>query len=358
MAKDYYNILGINKGASKDDIKKAFRNLAHKFHPDKKGGDEKKFKEANEAYSILSDDKKRAEYDSYGRVFSDGSGAPGGGNPFAGFDFSSFNEGQNFQDFGFDIGDIFGDFFGGGTERVKRGRDISIDLELSFSEAVFGAERTILLAKTSFCDVCKGSGAKVGTSFETCAACNGKGRIRETKRSFLGNVSTVKTCNVCQGRGQVPKEKCADCRGHGVLKKEQEIEVKVPSGIDDGEMIRLSGAGEAVAGGAPGDLYIKVHVKRHPLFRKEGMDLVTDLNIKLSTALLGGEYTLKTLDKEIILKIPAGVSFGEILRVKGAGVPSERGKRGDLLVKLHIQLPQKLSQNAERMIEELKKEGV
>jgi len=354
MAKDYYEVLGVNRSASKEEIKKAFRNLAHKYHPDKRGGDEKRFKEINEAYSILSDDKKRAEYDAYGRVFSEGGGA--GGQGFGGFDFGDF--GAGFQGFDFDLGDIFGDFFGGGRERVKRGRDISIDLELPFAEAIFGGERTILIAKTSTCDTCKGSGAAVGTEFVTCTACNGKGRLHETRRSFLGTFTTTRTCGTCGGRGRVPKEKCRTCRGHGVLRKEHEIKVKIPAGIGDGEMIRLSGIGEAIANGAPGDLYIKVHVERHPLFRKEGNNLVTDLNIKLTTALLGGEYTIQTLDGALAVKIPAGVSFGEVLRVKGKGVPVDRGKRGDLLIKLHIDLPAKLSGDAVRLIEELKKEGI
>ncbi|OHA18112.1 MAG: molecular chaperone DnaJ [Candidatus Taylorbacteria bacterium RIFCSPHIGHO2_01_FULL_45_63] len=362
MSKNYYELLGIAKNASRDEIKKAFRTLAHKYHPDKKGGDEKKFKEINEAYSVLSDDKKRAEYDSYGRVFSEGAGAGGatGQNPFGGFDFSSFTGSEGFQGFDFDLGDIFGDFFGGGggRERVKRGRDISIDIEISFSESIFGANRSVLLAKSSICDTCKGSGAEPGTSMETCKICNGKGKIHETKRSFIGAFSTTRVCDACQGRGQAPKEKCHECKGHGVRKREQEIEVKIPAGIDDGEMIRLSGAGEAVSGGVAGDLYVKVHVKRHPFFRKEGNNLVTDLTIKLSTALLGGQYSLSTLEGDIALTIPEGISFGEILRIKGKGVPVEKGKRGDLLVKLHIELPRRLSKTAAKIVEELKKEGV
>ena len=362
MAKDYYQTLGVNKDATQEDIKKAFRKLAHEYHPDKKGGNEAKFKEVNEAYSVLSDDKKRAEYDTYGQTFA--GGAPSGGQGFGGFDFSGFGNGQNGFDFSqngfeFDLGDIFGDFFGGGgRERVKRGRDISIDIELSFAEAIFGVDRKILLSKTSLCSDCGGGGAKRGTEMHTCAKCNGKGKIHETKRSFLGNISTVRTCSECNGKGKVPKEKCPTCRGAGVMRKEEEVSVSIPSGIDDGEMIRLSGAGEAIASGTPGDLYIKVHVKRHPVFTKEGPNLKTDLNLKLSSALLGEEYSLQTLDGEIKVKIPEGVSNGEILRVKGKGVPYEKGKRGDLLIHLHIKLPNKLSKEGRRLVEELKKEGI
>ena len=356
MSKDYYNILGVDRKASKEDVKKAFRKLAHKFHPDKKGGDEAKFKELNEAYSVLSDDKKRAEYDAYGRVFYDGAGggASGGANPFEGFDFGGF--GSNFE--GVDLGDVFGEFFGGGKERARRGRDISIDLELPFNEAVFGTERKVLLGKTGFCETCSGSGAAPRSEMLTCTMCNGRGKIHETKRSFFGSFSTVATCATCQRRGKVAKEKCHACHGVGVRRKDEEIALRIPPGIEDGEVIRLTGGGEAVAGGTAGDLYVKIHVKKHPLFTKEGNNLTTNLSIKLSTALLGGEYKIQTLDGDLTVKVPAGVSLGEILRVRGKGIPYDKNKRGDLLIKLSIELPTKLSKEAQRLVEELKKEGI
>lgn len=369
MKKDYYEILGVPKTASKDDIKKAFRTLAHKYHPDKKGGDEAKFKEANEAYSVLSDDGKRKQYDTYGHGFAGANGASGAGyGPFSGaqgfegFDFSGFANGgaQGFE--GFDLGDIFGEFFGGGSSRNSRkkprGRDISIDIELSFSDAVFGVEKNIVITKTSLCGECKGNGAKHGTELKTCDTCGGHGKIQETRRSFLGSFVSTRECDVCHGSGKIPKEKCNVCHGAGTLRKEHNINVKIPAGIENGEMIRLSGMGEAVANGTAGDLYVKIHVKEHPVFVKEGLNLVMDLDIKLSTALLGGEYNLQTLDGEIKVKIPAGISHGEILRVRGKGVPSERGKRGDILIKINIKLPGRLSHNAEKLIEELKKEGL
>lgn len=371
MAKDYYKILGVEKNANEEEIKKAFRKLAHQYHPDKNKGNEsavQKFKEASEAYSVLSDQKKRAEYDTYGQTFAGGTGpSASSGQGFGGFDFSGFNGGQGGFDFSqngfeFDIGDIFGDFFGGGSRgssrQAVRGRDISIDVELPFSEAIFGTSRKILLNKTSLCDSCGGTGAERGTEMQTCSACNGKGKVHETKRSFLGNISTVRVCEVCDGKGKVPKTKCSTCRGNGVVKRQEEVSVNIPAGINDGEMIRLSGSGEAVASGTPGDLYIKVHVKRHPLFRKEGVDLTTDLTLKLSSALLGEEYALQTLDGEIKVKIPEGVSHGEILRIKGKGVPYEKGRRGDLLIHIHIKLPSKLSKESRRMVEELRKEGI
>lgn len=358
MAKDYYKILGIDKKASKDDVKKAFRTLAHKHHPDKKSGDEAKFKEINEAYSILSDDKKRAEYDAYGRVFSDGRGSEAGQNGgFQGFDFSQFTgEDGSFGNINF--GDIFSDFFGGKGTRARRGHDISIDLELSFEESVFGINRSILLSKSSPCQTCGGSGSAPGTKLSTCTACNGRGKIREVKSTILGSFATERVCGGCNGQGKIPSEKCKSCGGAGVLRRENEINVKIPAGIENGEMIRLTGAGESIRNGSSGDLYIKVHVKKHPTFRKDGRDLITDLRIKLSDALLGVEYNLKTLDGDITLKIPANIAFGETLRIRGRGVPGERGQRGDLLVKITIVLPQSISREARRKIEELRKEGI
>lgn len=366
MSKDYYEILGVAKNASKDDIKKAFRNLAHKYHPDKKGGDEQKFKEASEAYSVLSDDKKRAEFDAYGRVFSGAGGAgqgagfdPSGFAGFEGFDFSNFAQGQGNGNFEFDLGDIFGDMFGGHREsRVKRGNDISIDIELSFSEAIFGTERRVLLRRSIVCEHCKGTGAEEGSAMKTCPTCNGKGKIRETKRSFLGSFTSVHTCNECGGTGKIPEKRCGVCRGAGVERKEKEVTIRIPSGIDDGEMVRLSGEGEAVAKGVPGDLYVKIHVKKHQIFRKENTNLVMDLSIKLSSALLGDEYNIATLDGDIKVKIPEGITHGEILRVRGKGVPIDKSRRGDLLIHIKITLPNKLSREQRKMVEELKKEGI
>ncbi|MBX4192004.1 molecular chaperone DnaJ [Candidatus Parcubacteria bacterium] len=359
--KDYYEVLGIQKGASKDDIKKAFRTLAHKFHPDKGTGDAEKFKELSEAYSVLSDDKKRAEYDSYGRVFG---GAGGPGAPFGGFqgqgadfDFSQFQDA--FQNSGFDFSDVFTDFFGGSATRApRRGRDISIDLEISFKDAVFGTQRTVLIAKNTQCETCHGSGGAPGTSMETCKHCNGAGKMHESTNSFFGTITMVQPCRFCKGTGQTPHEKCITCRGEGIYRKQEEVDINVPAGIEGGEMIRLQGMGEAVSNGPSGDLYVKVHVMTDPRFKKDGGNLVTELSIKLSDALLGGEYKIQTLDGEEMLSIPPGISHGETLRIKGRGVPQGKGKRGDLSVRVKITLPQKLSRNARNLIEKLKEEGI
>ena len=351
--RDYYEVLGVSKSASKEDIKKAFHKLAHKYHPDKGSGDADKFKEVSEAYSILSDEKKRAEYDSYGRVF--GGGFNGAGTN--GFDFSQFQDAFG-QNFGFDFGEVFTDFFGGTTGRTRRGRDISIDLEISFRDSIFGTKRSVLLVKNGQCETCRGSGAEPGTKLETCAKCNGSGKVHETTNSFFGSITMMQMCRQCHGTGKVPEKKCHSCRGEGTLKRQEEIEIVVPAGISGGEMIRLTGAGEAVAGGAAGDLYVKVHVLPDPRFKKEGVNLMTDLGVKLTDAILGAEYKIQSLDGEETISIPPGVSHGEILTVKGRGVPSGRGKRGDLLVRVKINLPSKLSRSAKNLIEKLKEEGI
>jgi len=355
MGKDYYHILGVDKKASKEEIKKAFRKLAHKHHPDKGGGDEAKFKEANEAYTVLSDEKKRAEYDAYGRVFSGGRNA-GPGSGFGGFsaeDFQGFAQGVEF-----DFGDIFGglgDIFGGG--RNKRGRDISIDLELEFKESVFGTERKVLLTKPSVCEKCDGDGGEPSSEKKTCETCAGQGKVHETRKSFMGTFATIATCSSCHGKGTVPEKKCVKCKGEGIVREQSEIEVKIPAGIDNGEMIRLSGMGEALSHGQSGDLYIKVHVKKHEVFRKEGANLVMDLPVKLSDALLGSKYTIETLEGPLEVSIPELVSPEQMLRVKNKGVPANRG-RGDLLIQLKVRLPEKLSRKAKKLIDELRDEGI
>lgn len=356
--KDYYQILGIERGASKDEVKKAFRKLAAKYHPDKKTGDEAKFKEISEAYAVLGDDKKRAEYDAYGRSFSGGQGGPG----FGGFDWSNFQQGfaGNGQGFEFDLGDIFenfGDMFGGGKRENSRGRDISIDLELSFQESIFGTTRKVLITKNSTCPTCKGSGAAPGSEMITCNICNGNGKIRETRQSILGSFTTVRPCTNCDGRGTIPKDPCKDCKGSGIKRQEEEIEIKVPAGIEGGEMIRMTGRGEAIKGGTAGDLYVKIHVAKHQTIVREGANLKTNLQIKVTDALLGSSYTVETLDGPVQIKIPAGIKGNEMLRIKGKGVP-QGNNRGDFLVRITIDIPQKLSRNAKNLVEELRKEGI
>lgn len=357
MAKDYYETLGLKKGASKDEVKKAFRKLAAQYHPDKKTGDEAKFKEISEAYAVLGDDKKKAEYDTYGHAFS---GAGGGANAqggFGGFNWADFQQAAGGQGFEFDMGDIFGEMFGGGRSRTARGRDISIDIELPFKDAIFGTSRKVLLTKNNTCTECEGTGAKAGTSMTSCGTCNGNGRIRETRQSIMGSFQTVRECSVCHGRGEVPKEQCAHCAGAGVRRSEQEIKIDIPAGIQNGEMIRMTGQGEAVQGGQPGDLYIKIHVKSDSTITREGQNLYTSLHVKLSDALLGETYHVETLDGGVDIKIPAGVKHGELLRIKGKGVPARSGC-GDFMVKIQIDLPQKLSRKARKLVEELREEGI
>jgi molecular chaperone DnaJ len=365
--KDYYDILGVNKGASKEEIKKAFYKLAHKYHPDKKDGNETKFKQVNEAYQVLSDEGKRSKYDQFGSQYENmghNHGHQAGG--FGGFDFSGaggFANGSADFDFG-NLNDIFSDFFGGaggfggGRQQARRGRDISTEIHISFNDSIFGTTRKVLITKTSSCLTCKGSGAKAGSKMETCKTCNGQGKIREAKKSFLGTISTTKICEACYGSGEVPKEICEKCKSKGVMRREEEVSIVIPAGIRDGEMIRMTGMGEAISKGTAGDLYIKINVAPHPVFKREGSDLVMNLNLKLSGALLGTEYPIETLDGEIKVKIPEGVSINEILRVRGKGVPVAKNKRGDLLIKLNIKLPSKVSRKSRELIEELKKEGI
>jgi molecular chaperone DnaJ len=367
MSKDYYNTLGVNKNASKEEIKKAFHTLAHKYHPDKNKGDDRKFKEVNEAYQVLSDDKKRANFDRFGsadmRGFSQGSQNAnwGGFNGGQQWDFSGFNQNGEGFDMG-DLGDLFGDFFGGGMGRsnrsARRGRDLSVEIKLTFEESIFGVSKEIILNKQSVCDGCDGSGAQRGTKLNICKTCNGQGKVREIKRSIFGNISSVKTCEVCNGSGKTPEVKCVDCRGSGIRKKEEEIKINIPAGINPGEMVKMTGMGEAIQGGRSGDLYIKVNITPHQNFKRQGQNLTMDLPIKLTDSLLGIIYKLKTLEGNIVeVKIPEGIKHGELLRVKGKGVPSSSG-RGDIIIHISIDLPNRLSSKAKEIIEELKKEGL
>lgn len=361
MKKDYYEILGVSKTASQDEVKKAFHKLAHKYHPDKKDGDEVKFKEASEAYQTLSDETKRKQYDTYGHGFSGaGQGGFQGGNGYGsqGFGFD-FGGGQGF-DMG-DLGDIFGDFFGGGMGgrgQARRGRDISTELHIPFADAVLGSERDILISKTSNCDSCKGSGAE-GSKTKKCSTCNGQGRVRQAKNSVFGPIMTEAVCDVCHGTGSIPEEKCKTCKGAGVMKKQEEIHIIIPAGISDGEMLRMNGMGEAISHGQAGDLYIKILVARHPVFKREGYNLVMDVHVSLSEALLGKKEIITTIEgSPLTVTIPECISHGEILRVKEKGIPMSKAKRGDLLIRVLIKFPKKLSKKTRDLAEKLQEEGI
>lgn len=352
--KDYYAILGLERGASKEEVKKAFRKLAGQYHPDKKTGDEEKYKEVTEAYAVLGDEKKKAEYDAYGHAFS-GNGGSGGG----GFNWGDFGQQGGFgaQGFEFDLNDIFQNFGFGGVRQTARGRDVSIDINLTFRESIFGVTRKVLITKNNLCATCSGTGAKPGAGTTTCTTCAGNGKIRESRQSIMGSFTTVRECTVCHGTGQIPKERCGTCAGAGIMRSQEEISIAVPAGIADGEVIRMTGRGEAIPHGQPGDLYIKIHVEAHKTIKREGSTLTTHLPIKLTDALLGGTYRVETLDGEVDINVPAGIAHGELLRIKNKGVPVDRG-RGDFMVKISIETPKKLSRKAQQLIEELRAEGI
>lgn len=362
MNKDYYEILGIAKGASKEDIKRAYRKLAHKFHPDKGGGDEKKFKEINEAYQVLSDDQKRGQYDQFGSS-SFGSGFAQGEST-QGWDFSGFgNQSFNTED----LGDIFESFFGGfsrgsnggrQSQKRRRGSDISIGIDISFQEAIFGAKRSIIIQRTAECEICSGSGAEPLSKKKKCQLCHGTGTVRENRKSVFGSFTSLAECGSCGGAGEVPEKICNSCKGLGVKRKQQNIDVDIPTGIQGGEIIKLIGFGEATHGGFTGDLYIRINVMQHSVFRREGDDLLLDLHLPLSSMLLGSEEKISTLEGSILVKIPELSNSGDFLRVRAKGVPKNRGNRGDLLIRLYQKLPKKLSSNAKKILEDLKKEGL
>lgn len=366
MANNYYETLGVEKNASADEIKKAYRKLAHKYHPDKGVGNESKFKEVNEAYQVLSDNEKKSQYDQYGQTFEDaqrnGQGHPGGGfggagGPFGagGFDFSGFG-GQGGVEF--DLGDIFGDLFGGQRQRQERrtrGIDLEMPLTITFEEAVFGVKRSITLEKKDACKTCEGSGAKPGTKVVTCSVCHGQGQIRTQRRTVFGNVASSSICEKCEGSGQVPEDPCSTCKGTGIMRQQKTIEVQIPAGIDDGQRVRVTGEGElGYRGSKPGDLYLSIRVKQHKEFKRQNTDLFKDLPISFTQAALGTKIEVETLDGKIELKIPAGTQAGKILRVGGKGVPIINStKRGDLFITVRVIIPHKLSKEESELLKKL-----
>ncbi|OGF61294.1 hypothetical protein A2662_03680 [Candidatus Giovannonibacteria bacterium RIFCSPHIGHO2_01_FULL_45_33] len=370
MSKDYYEILGVTKNSSQEDIKRAYRKLAHQHHPDKKGGDEKKFKEINEAYQILGDDKKRSQYDQFGRTFSGQGGFSAQGGPASGWDFNGFDLGDIFEDIfsarggsAFGGEDFLGGFggFGGGRRqsRARRGSDIAINLETSFEESVFGVKRSVVIDRTVLCEHCLGKGAEPDSAIKKCATCQGTGTVRETRRSLFGSFNSLSECSICRGKGEVSEKPCKICRGVGAGKKRTTVEIDIPAGIRDSEAIKYTGLGEAMPGGSAGDLYIKIRVHPHPVFRREGNDLLMDLSLPLSKMLTGGEENIDTLDGRVLVKIPELSQSGDFLRLRGKGAASpRRGGRGDLLIRLYPKLPKKLSSQAKKLLSDLEKEGL
>ncbi len=365
MSKDYYKILGIEKNASKDEIRKAFQKMAHQHHPDKQGGDEVKFKEANEAYQVLGNEQKRKQYDQFGADFEQQGGFGGG----AGWeDFMRAARGQGGGDFNFnfgggDFGDIFGDLFGfsGGSRgrgSKSRGRDIEVDVELDFKEAAFGVERELSLRKKTTCDVCQGSGAEAGSKLEKCSTCGGHGQVVHNQRTIFGTIQQAAICPDCHGRGQKPSSKCKHCGGDGVITKNNTFQVKIPSGINDGESIRLSGYGEAAAyNGMSGDLYVRIHIKKNKYFSREGYEIFTDCEISYPQAVLGDKVEIETLDGVEKIMIPEGIESGQLIRLKDKGIPYLRQKgRGDHYIKVKIKVPKHISRDLKKKLEELKKD--
>lgn len=344
MGKDYYKILEVEKSASKDEIKRAFRKKAHEHHPDK-GGDQQKFKEINEAYQVLSDETKRQQYDQFGQTF-DGAG-PG---------FGGFGGGQGFGGVNFeDLSDIFGDFFGGGggRGRVQRGEDILIDISLTFKESIFGTEKEVTITKNNPCERCAGVGAEPGTSMKTCATCEGKGFTIGVQRTMLGAVQMRQACATCHGEGEVPETPCTTCNGSGTVYGRKTLRVDIPAGIEDGMRIRVRGEGESIGtSGEDGDLYLRIHVEGDKRFERKGTHLFTKKTIGFTQAALGCTVEVDSVDGKVKLKVPAGVQSGERLRLKGKGVPDGRG-RGDQYVEIRVVTPTKLSRKQRKLFEEL-----
>ena len=354
--RDYYEVLGVAKTASADEIKKAFRKLAVKYHPDKEGGDEVKFKEASEAYEVLKDAQKKQRYDQFGHAGVGGSA--GGGNPFEGFGGSAGGFEFNFGDGG--LGDLFGQFFGGNyqdgpSQRSQRGRDIETSLTLSFEEAVFGVEREIELHIPMECSHCKGQRAEPGYSMKTCETCKGAGSIPRVMNTMFGQVQQSVPCSTCEGRGSVPEKACSVCHGKGVEKSKDKVTVKIPAGIDDGATIRLRERGEAAAGGMRGDLYVQIRVKAHKKFTREGYLILSEEHISMTDAALGSEIEVETVDGTITMKVPAGTQSGTDFKLSGHGVPHLRSdRRGAHIVQVVVDTPTKLSKKQKKLFEELR----
>lgn len=352
--RDYYEVLGVSKDADEAELKKAYRKLAKKYHPDVNPGDkeaEKKFKEASEAYAVLSDAEKRRQYDQFGHAaFENGAGGAGG---FGGFDF-------NGADFGDIFGDIFGDLFGGGGRRggrggsgPARGANVRKSVQITFEEAVFGCEKELDVVLDDPCPECNGTGAEPGTTPETCTKCGGKGQVVYTSQSFFGMVQNVQTCPECGGSGKIIKHKCKKCSGSGFVSNRKKIQVSIPAGIDNGQSVRLRGKGEpGVNGGPRGDMLVEVRVARHPVFQRQDMHIFSTVPISFAQAALGAEIRIKTVDGDVLYKVKPGTKTDTKVRLKGKGVPSVHNKsvRGDHYVTLVIQTPDKLSPEAKEAL--------
>lgn len=366
-ARDFYETLGVGKNASKDEIKRAYRRLAHEHHPDKGGGEAAKFKEINQAYEVLSDDVRRAQYDRYGQTFEQArsQGGPGGFGGFGGFeDFSEFMRGfgDNFSrgpygGMNFDFGDAFSDIFGGGrTKRSEQGVDLEMQMTLDFLESVFGAEKIVSLERRDICPTCRGSGTAEGSKVSTCPKCHGQGQITTRRQTMLGMIQNIEVCDRCEGTGKVPDKACADCRGRGSRKMHKEVKISVPAGIQDGQRLRLTGEGEVgYRGSKRGDLYVVVRVRPHKEWERHGHDIVAEVPVSFFQAALGGKAEINTVDGKVDLKIPAGTQSGKMLRLRGKGVPYGSG-RGDHITIIRVITPTKLTKKEKEILRKLAEE--
>ncbi len=350
--RDYYEVLGLSKSASDDDIKKAYRKMAKQYHPDMNPGDktaEAKFKEASEAYAILSDPDKKRQYDQFGHAaFEQGGGGAGG------FDFT------NMGDMGDIFGDIFGDLFGGGRRSQRanngpmKGANLRTGIRITFEEAVFGCEKELELALKDECNTCHGSGAKPGSNPETCSKCGGRGQVTFTQQSLFGMVRNVQTCPDCRGTGKIIKDKCPDCYGSGYISNKKKIQVSIPAGIDDGQSIRIRGKGEPGSnGGERGDLLVEVSVSRHPIFQRQEFDIFSTAPMSFAQAALGGDVRISTVDGDVLYEVKPGTQTDTKVRLRGKGVPTLRNKavRGDHYVTLVVQVPTKLTNEQKELLQ-------
>ena len=355
--RDYYEVLGVKKDASADEIKKAFRRAAIEHHP-YKGGDEAKFKEINEAYEVLKDSSKRQRYDQFGHAGVGGNGSAGGFSGFEGFSGQGQNINFDFGDLG--LGDIFGSFFGGGgrqSSRRARGRDVETSVEITFEQAVFGTEVDLSLSLDDTCEHCKGSTVEPGHELKTCDECNGTGQVTRVMRTVFGNIQQATVCPKCDGRGKIPEKVCTVCHGKGTQRKNQEVGLKIPAGVDDGATIRLREHGEAVANGPKGDLYVNLRVKPHKKFTREGDLILSDETVSMVDAALGTEIEVETVDGNIRMKIPAGTQSGTDFKLSNHVVPHlKRETRGAHIVTVNVETPTKLSKKQRELLESLRDE--
>lgn len=357
--RDYYDILGVSKSATQDEIKRAYRKQAVKVHPDKTGGDDSKFKELGEAYEVLNDPQKRAAYDQFGPdgpqgFAGGGAGGQAGGAGFGGFDFNGA---------GFDFSDILNQFMGGqqgGRQQRQGGRDLEIGLTIDFKEAVFGTDKMVAIDLDDVCQTCHGNGAKPGTKLKQCATCKGSGQVTRVQQTILGAIQQNAVCPTCNGRGEVPETPCETCHGSGVQRRRHEIKVTVPAGVDNGTTIRLNGQGATRkgAGGAKGDLYVQIRVKPNHNFVRQDRNIVSRVTLPMAQAALGVEIPVETVDGEVTLKIPGGTQSGKVFKLSGRGVPGLQGRaRGDHLVEVTVETPSKLTGRQKELLEEFAEES-